>query len=276
MEVQNNPCFNLVLGSGGIKGFGHLGLLQAIEEMPISISQITGVSIGAIVAVFAANGFHSDQIKKILIEESDVITYGGRPSQLLSKGLLNGGINLQAHCERIIAQYGLTPKEGLHILSFDLRSMKPVHFQGTNYNLAEAVASSAAVPFFMRPVSQDDKLGNKRTLLVDGAVHHPYPSDHCKGRTIISKIGQARYLPVRKMNPLDVLLQLGDIATGQFFNRKVRNPDHYLVDVGMPDIAGLCFSHARSRFDEMIDYGYRQGLQVLRSVLHSIKSGKSS
>lgn len=264
MAVLNCPSFDLVLGAGGIKGFGHLGLLKALEEMRIPVAQITGVSIGSIVAAFLANGFCYRQIRDILIEESDKLTFGGRPGQLLRKGIFRGGINLQSHAEGVVERYNLKPKDGLYIVAFDLSTMRPVYFHGTEYNLAEAVASSAAVPFFMRPVisacSQNPK---RRKVLVDGACYHPYPATHCRGKTIISKVGQARYLPVRKMNPLDVLLQLGDMATGRFFSRAVTNPDHFLVDVGMPDVSGLCFGDARNRFNEMVEFGYWQALKVL-------------
>ncbi|MBX9573160.1 MAG: patatin-like phospholipase family protein [Candidatus Obscuribacterales bacterium] len=270
MNSASIPQFDLVLGSGGIKGFGHLGLLKAIEEKQIRINRITGVSIGAIVAAFFANGFNHLQIKDILIEESNTVTFGGHPFKLLFKGFLQGGINLRSHAERITNRYQLTPRDGLYILSFDVRSMKPVFFQGTEYNLAEAVASSAAVPFFMRPILHAGHLGRK--LLVDGACYHPYPTTHCKGRTIISKIGQARYLPTRKMTLLDFLIQLGDIATGSIFSRPVLAPDHFLVDVGMPDMAGLCFNQARSRFEDMIEYGYRQSMLALNSALHNVRA----
>lgn len=279
--MSNRHNFDLVLGSGGIKGFGHIGLIKAIEELPIQIDQITGVSIGAIVGVFLANGFNSSEIAEIMIEESGPVTFGGSALDLVRRGILCGGINLRTHAERVVQRYKLKPQEGLHLIAFDLRSLKPVFFQGKHYNLADAMAASAAVPVLMRPVLLRAQspgacpfVTQPRTqLLIDGAAHHPYPTNFCKGRTIISKIGSARYLPVRKINPLDFVILLGDIATGRFFSKPVRHPEHHLIDVGMPDAAGLCFGVARSRFEAMIEFGYHRAKATLPSLLQLCQAG---
>ena len=47
----------LVLSGGGAKGFAHVGLLQALEEMGIQPDIIAGASVGSIVGALYADGY---------------------------------------------------------------------------------------------------------------------------------------------------------------------------------------------------------------------------
>ena len=44
--------FNLIFGSGGIKGFALVGVIKAIEETEIPVSKVAGVSVGALIGAF--------------------------------------------------------------------------------------------------------------------------------------------------------------------------------------------------------------------------------
>jgi NTE family protein len=50
------PRIAVVLGGGGLKGFAHIGVLQALEERGIVPSLHAGVSIGALIATARAGG----------------------------------------------------------------------------------------------------------------------------------------------------------------------------------------------------------------------------
>ena len=56
----------LALGSGGAKGFAHLGALKAFEEFGIKFDMIAGTSIGSIVGAFYAEGYSSTDILEML------------------------------------------------------------------------------------------------------------------------------------------------------------------------------------------------------------------
>lgn len=49
----------LALGSGGAKGFAHLGVIKAFEEAGISFDLVTGTSVGSIVGALYAKGYSS-------------------------------------------------------------------------------------------------------------------------------------------------------------------------------------------------------------------------
>ena len=46
----------LVLSGGGARGFFHMGIIKALQELNIEVKEIAGTSVGAIVGViYAAN-----------------------------------------------------------------------------------------------------------------------------------------------------------------------------------------------------------------------------
>src|SRR3990167_2949712 len=53
---------DLVLGAGGVKGFGHIGVLRALRDLKVEISSVTGVSVGSLIAAMYTNGLSLDQI----------------------------------------------------------------------------------------------------------------------------------------------------------------------------------------------------------------------
>src|SRR5690349_20611119 len=52
----------LVLGGGGMKGFAHIGVIQALEERGIRPSLIAGTSIGAMVSAAFAAGMSTNEL----------------------------------------------------------------------------------------------------------------------------------------------------------------------------------------------------------------------
>ena len=46
---EERPSVALVLGGGGARGFGHIAVLEVIEEMGIPLDMVVGVSAGAII-----------------------------------------------------------------------------------------------------------------------------------------------------------------------------------------------------------------------------------
>ena len=56
----------LALGSGGAKGFAHLGIIKAFEEEGIEFDVFAGTSIGSIVGAFTANGYSSTDIMQLI------------------------------------------------------------------------------------------------------------------------------------------------------------------------------------------------------------------
>jgi len=56
----------LVLGGGGARGYAHLGVLQAMEELGLQPSAIAGCSMGALIGAMIASGHRSAGILEII------------------------------------------------------------------------------------------------------------------------------------------------------------------------------------------------------------------
>jgi NTE family protein len=79
------PRVALVLGSGGHRGFAHIGVLKALTENGIRPDLIIGSSVGAVVGSFYAGGMSATDIEKLAyslhsLEFFELKTLFGRPA----------------------------------------------------------------------------------------------------------------------------------------------------------------------------------------------------
>ena len=65
-EVRGRPRIGLVLSGGGARGYAHLGVLKALEEMYIPIDYVAATSMGGVVGGLYASGLSADQLDHIL------------------------------------------------------------------------------------------------------------------------------------------------------------------------------------------------------------------
>lgn len=280
--------YELVLGGGGIKGYGHIGVLKAIREHDIKIGMVTGVSIGSAVAALYRNGYSPDEALDILLKEFTafnrrVIGRGKKPTSFATVLSLLSGIELYPFFQDVLTRYNVTPRRNLRIVAFDAIQMKPVVFEGLKYDLATAVAASCSIPFVMRPVWTGDwKKGRTgrtivervqgktdQTILVDGGVYHPAPGNFCKGKAIISRLGIASEMPREKYDECgtwaEYVFQSIEVAAGRFIERYFPfDETHVVVRSGKPDVGTLTFGICREQALGMVDYAYGEANNVFR------------
>ncbi len=161
-----SPQLALVLGSGGARGYAHLGVLQAFEEANIPIDLIVGSSAGSIIGVFYADKANSEEVNEIMLNTgfSDFVDLD---SFFLPRGFI-GGSSLQ----RFIAMH-------MDAKTFDELKI-PFIATGTDLETGEsvelnsgpippAINASVALPGLLKPV---DLYGHE---LIDGGVAEPNP-----------------------------------------------------------------------------------------------------
>lgn len=258
----------LVFGAGGVKGYFHIGLLKAIEELGIKVDKVTGVSVGAIIATFFTNGMNSDQILKLFLEAHEK---SGNPLLLASavtvpdmKSFLVGMsfLSLEKPWEETVEHLGLMPNDRLRIVACDARTKKAVLFEGTSYKLHLALSASGALPGVFLPVHFDDK------LLIDGAAYHRNPDEFCKTTAIISALGFATRLSLELQDPISAYFQWREVYLPVVQQpTKVDETRHVLVAHEADDICGLAFNLSTKRCMWMYEQGYKHGMQVLRQAI---------
>lgn len=155
----------LVLGGGGGKGFAHLGVVRAMEDVGLPVDGIVGVSMGAQMGAVIAQDTPPDE----LVARTDPLFANLLDYTIPISGLISGR-RIAAALER--ACEGRDIEDLWHpyvCVSANLtRSRLVVHRRG---DLARSLRASCSLPGVMPPVAVDGD------LLVDGGVMNNLPVD---------------------------------------------------------------------------------------------------
>lgn len=164
MKKIKKPKIALVLGSGGTRGFAHLGVVSVLEENDINYDTIAGCSVGSMVGALLAFGLKAKKIYDITVGLGRdtwikfVVPKMGLVSTKNMFEIINILVKNQSFDKSI---------KKLYIVSTDLEEGKEIIF--TKGNVAEAVCASSAIPAVFEAVDIDGK------LYVDGSVMDPLP-----------------------------------------------------------------------------------------------------
>ncbi|MFK4753410.1 patatin-like phospholipase family protein [Oceanobacter antarcticus] len=160
----------LALGSGGARGYAHIGVLDVLEARGYNVVGISGCSMGAVIGGFYCAGklpLFREWVGKLgyldVLKLVDV--------SLLSSGVIRG--------DRVFSMISELLEdcliEDLDIpftaVATDMTAKKEIWFQRGSLDLA--IRASAAIPSILHPVKM-----NGRTL-VDGGVLNPLPISPC-------------------------------------------------------------------------------------------------
>ncbi|MGL5956200.1 MAG: patatin-like phospholipase family protein [Brevinema sp.] len=154
----------LALGGGSVRGFFHIGVLQALEELNIPISYITGISIGSVVGGLYAYGYRSQDLLEILSQHTNFITLLNSVSPSFDKqGFFSGKVMIQEINNLVdgstIEQFTIP----FACRAVDVQNFKEVIFDSGN--LGKAVKASCAIPGIFTPEENEDS-----EMLVDGGA----------------------------------------------------------------------------------------------------------
>lgn len=164
----------LVLGSGGARGYAHIGVIEELTARGYEINCIAGCSMGAVVGGIYAAG-KLDEYRD-WVESLDYLDM----LRLVDPSFSLGAIRGEKIFGRIRDMLGSINIEDLPIaftaVAADLTNQQEIWFQ--EGNLEQAMRASAAIPSLFTPVMQ----GNR--MLVDGGILNPLPivpvvSSHC-------------------------------------------------------------------------------------------------
>lgn len=190
-KTMSGRSIPVVLGGGGMRGVGLLGLLRFLEEQLVIIGKIFGISIGSIVGAMYTNGRKTDEIEKVFLDDLRSawwpVFQGLIPPLLNPLRLVGGGVfDLMPLMRHLVEKYDLKPNDQLNIVCYDALRREPVVFSGTDYDLATVLAASCAVPGIMRPVIYTWR--GRTMYLYDGGIYHPQPGEFCPSPAIIGKL----------------------------------------------------------------------------------------
>lgn len=276
LPTHGREGMEVVLGAGGVRGFGLVGLLRYLEDNHVKVGTETGVSIGSIVSALHSNGYSSRQIEQIMKDElvhPDMQQLGQAPRGWRHPLRAVGShfVSMRSSMESFVDKYHLSPQDNLRIVAYNLKTRKPIVFEGKNYDLAEALAASSSIPGAMRPVYYRPSKGElpesmrKSGLLVDGGAYRMAPSEFSNEPAIIAKISSQSPFPSFRGTPLREIPGLIQPAIFAAFKKRYTEPSgpHFVVSVGDTTVNALDMNLPDVKINDLIDYGYKQAKSSL-------------
>jgi predicted acylesterase/phospholipase RssA/CRP-like cAMP-binding protein len=229
----------LVLGGGGARGFAHIGVIKALEELKIPIDRLGGTSMGAVIAAQYAGGLSAAQ----MIDLNRRGWVGFKPHRdftLPMISLLSG----RAAGRMLKMMFGDREIEDLwlnyYCVSTNLsRAELMVHRRGP---VRRWVRASISLPGSAPPL-----IGDHGDLLIDGGVLDNVPVG------VMQQMGESRIIAVDVSPDVDLVVDTG--------MKLAPTPWILLRDRFRPN-------GDRRKFPSLFQILYRT------SVLSSIRSGK--
>lgn len=193
----------LVLSGGGAAGFAHIGVIKALEENNIPIDLITGTSAGALIGGMYASGMSPDEMIEFVSKSKFNKISKGKladderfllQQQVPDASVLEIPFSFKSSILKSIPTNFVKP----HSIDFtllelignisqnyhndfdslfvpfrctasDIQTNSSVIFSKGNLN--KAIRASLTYPFFINPISINDK------LLFDGGLYNNFPAD---------------------------------------------------------------------------------------------------
>lgn len=153
----------IALSGGAVRGFAHLGILRALNEMGLCPTHYTGASAGSIVGAFMAAEYSPQEAFDLIVKTN--LTKSLRPA------FSRMGLMKLAHMEALLARHlPATFAElplPLTINATDLERGESVYF--SEGPLASAILASCCLPGIFEPIGIDGR------QLVDGGVLNNLP-----------------------------------------------------------------------------------------------------
>ena len=253
----------VALGSGGARGFAHVGALRFLEENDIPNDYLAGTSMGSVIGAPRALGMDTVQGQETMRMLHDKFTNLLKPKWGL--GMLQGIFSPEAVEATYRELVGDATFEELPVpfavVAADLETSRPIVF--TEGPLADALRASSSIPGVWPP----KVIGKMR--LVDGAVLNPVPTQVVRdmGADVVVAVDLSSKGDAppneggSQPNVLQTVLRCVDIMTA---DRAVR--DCLLADVVIRprfDITGWkSFDHA----DAYAEAGYEAARQMFDAL----------
>jgi NTE family protein len=266
-SARPRPKIALVLSGGGARGFAHIGVLRALQELRIPVDFVVGTSMGSVVGGAYAAGSSVEQLE-LLVRRTDwnavvadrpprdELIYRRREEDLLLPsriefGVHEDGVSLPpaaAGNEALeLALTSILPSgtrdKPANLLQLPFRSVASDLVTGELVELSDAplflaMRASLAVPGVFAPVRVNQR------LLVDGGLVRNLPVDVARemGADIIIAVNVGTPLAPEKelVSAVSVAQQMLQILTEQNVQRSLKElrPNDILVQ---PNLGGIGF-----------------------------------
>jgi len=248
---QKNKNFGLVLGGGGVRGFFHMGVVAAIQELGVKIEEISGTSIGAVIGLmYAAN--QEANFRKIM-EDLDFFE--------LIKAIMMGTKN-DKEMENFLKKYISVKKfEDLKIKTSinatDINNKKEIIFD--KGNIYPGVVASMTIPGIFTPLKYE---GN---FLIDGGISNNIPMTLIKKskKIIVSDISGPIKKVDEKTSATDVLYSAFAVMQQNLAWEKAKNmKNKKIIRLRLNDEKTFILDFRKKNYEYLFDLGYESLMKI--------------
>ncbi|WP_017753611.1 patatin-like phospholipase family protein [Calidifontibacillus oryziterrae] len=255
---MKQPTIGLALGSGGARGFAHLGVLKVLKDENIPIDFIAGSSMGALVGGFFGAGHDMDRLYKLAtaFRRKYYLDFTVPKMGFISGQKVKEFIRVFTK-DKAIEQ--LSP--ALAIVATDLKTGEKVIFK--NGPLAKAIKASISIPGIFVP----EKIHGR--LLVDGGVVDRVPVSVVRemGADIVIAVDVSHVKGnVEITSILDVILQSIDIMQDELARLKQFDAD-IIIRPKVEKYSAKAFTNT----EEIIKIGEDEARKQLPMIVEAIK-----
>ena len=261
----------LILTGGGSRGAGQVGMLKAITDSGITFDGIIGCSVGSLNAAVYANDPTDSSIGELsriwhALHNNELFPVRLRTiiGGLLNRPHLFPDGPLRALIARELPIRDLSDsKVPLGVVTTELRTGKSVLWR--EGDALELLTASASLPGFFPPVLLDNKLH------IDGGIGSAAPVNAAVSEfgakevwvlDVLSEPSFTKRLTARSMIDAAFVHTLRRNADSEISNAKRTTIRHLLLPSDLRQIESTDFKHT----GELIDGGYRAGLELIRNL----------
>ena len=266
---DKKPKIALALGAGGAKGFAHIGVLRAFEEMGLKPDLIVGSSMGAIIGACYALGVDVDTMEK-------------RARALSTTKVLdikmpnNYGFIKGDKAERVIRDFLQIDEDSS--LTFDDCKI-PFACVSANISRPEIVnltkgdlLKSIRASFSINGVFQAVELEGKK--LTDGGILCRVPVDLARklGADIVIAVdctGKTMPEDIETNSYFDTIARIFSIMDYEISKHEIRRAD-LVISMHQPNVSSIRIKNVK----ESIETGYKETLEKSEKIKALIKNFK--
>lgn len=261
----------LALGSGGPRGFAHVGILQSLEEAGIQIDMISGSSIGSLVAsYYAANssvqGLEEKMLAQAKMNVFKLVDFN------ITKGIINQKKILAAISE-VLGQVKFRElKIPLFVKATNLDNGKTKRF--SRGSVVKAVQASCAMPLVFKPIR------HKNELLADGGISDPVPIEVLReaGADYIIAVNlyNRNEFQKQELNAASTLIKSGRILMCHLAAEKCKLAD-YVININLSKqlkSSGIKYLFSDTDNRAAIKLGRREGRKAAKVVKKVLENNK--
>lgn len=147
-SAERKPRVALVLGSGGPRGYAHIGVIKVLEEAGVQVDLVVGSSVGSLLGAFWAAGYDAAQLDAAASSGGPLTLFD--PSPFADRGWIHGQ-RLQDYVNGQLGNASLQQLPRRLIVAATRRDDKqPLFFERGNVGVA--VRASSAVAGVISPV----------------------------------------------------------------------------------------------------------------------------